>query len=70
VIGLFEVLAHWSEIQAALKTLRAVLTTRRPDLLVLIDYPEFNLKLAETAKALGIPVLFYISPQVWAWRPE
>jgi lipid-A-disaccharide synthase len=70
VVGLFEVLAHWSEIQAALKTLRATLATRRPDLLVLIDYPEFNLKLAETAKALGIPVLFYVSPQVWAWRPK
>ncbi len=70
VVGLFEVLAHWSEIQAALKVLRATLVARRPDLLVLIDYPEFNLKLAETAKALGIPVLFYVSPQVWAWRPK
>jgi lipid-A-disaccharide synthase len=70
VVGLFEVLAHWSEIQAALKTLRAALATYRPALLVLIDYPEFNLKLAETAKTLGIPVLFYVSPQVWAWRPK
>jgi lipid-A-disaccharide synthase len=69
VVGLFEVLAHWSEIQSALKTLRAALAARRPDLLVLIDYPEFNLKLAQTAKTLGIPVLFYVSPQVWAWRP-
>lgn len=70
VVGLFEVLAHWSDIQQALKSLRAALATRRPHLLVLIDYPEFNLKLAETAKALGIPVLFYVSPQVWAWRPK
>lgn len=70
VVGLFEVLAHWSEIQEALKGLRAALAARRPRLLVLIDYPEFNLKLAETAKALGIPVLFYVSPQVWAWRPK
>jgi lipid-A-disaccharide synthase len=70
VVGLFEVLAHWSEIQAALKTLRATLAARRPDLVVLIDYPEFNLKLAKTAKTLGIPVLFYVSPQVWAWRPK
>lgn len=70
VVGLFEVLAHWSEIQEALKSLRAALAARRPHLLVLIDYPEFNLKLAETAKALGIPVLFYVSPQVWAWRPK
>jgi lipid-A-disaccharide synthase len=69
VVGLVEVLRHWNEIQAALNTLRLALAQNRPDLLVLIDYPEFNLKLAETAKALGIRVLFYISPQVWAWRP-
>ncbi|HEY3487299.1 MAG TPA: lipid-A-disaccharide synthase [Gammaproteobacteria bacterium] len=70
VVGLFEVLAHWSEIQSALKTMRNALAARRPDLLVLIDYPEFNLKLAAAAKSLGIPVLFYVSPQVWAWRPK
>ncbi|MBA3582351.1 MAG: lipid-A-disaccharide synthase [Gammaproteobacteria bacterium] len=68
VVGIVEVLAHWSEIQAALKTLRSALANRKPDLLILIDYPEFNLKLAEAAKALGIKVLFYISPQIWAWR--
>lgn len=70
VVGLVEVLAHWSEIQDALRLLRGALAERRPDLLLLIDYPEFNLKLAETAKSLGIPVLFYVSPQVWAWRPK
>jgi lipid-A-disaccharide synthase len=42
----------------------------RPQLLVLVDYPEFNLKMAQHAKSLGIPVLFYISPQIWAWRPK
>jgi lipid-A-disaccharide synthase len=42
----------------------------RPDLLVLVDYPEFNLKMAGRARQLGIKVLFYISPQVWAWRPK
>lgn len=68
VVGLFEVLAHWSEIQAALKTLQKSLIDNPPDLLLLIDYPEFNLKLAATAKSHGIKVLFYISPQVWAWR--
>ncbi|OQX22914.1 MAG: lipid-A-disaccharide synthase, partial [Desulfobacteraceae bacterium IS3] len=40
----------------------------RPDLLILIDFPEFNLHIAATAKQLGIPVLYYISPQIWAWR--
>src|SRR5688500_7115373 len=46
VVGLFEVLTHWNEIQAALRILRTALAERRPQLLVLIDYPEFNLKLA------------------------
>ncbi len=68
VMGLIEVLAHWGEIQAALKTLKAYLHSNPPDLLVLIDYQEFNLKLAKEAKQLGIKVLFYVSPQVWAWR--
>jgi len=44
------------------------LKTHRPDLLVLVDYPGFNLKMAKEAKKLGIPVAYYISPKVWAWR--
>ncbi|HEX7025721.1 MAG TPA: lipid-A-disaccharide synthase [Gammaproteobacteria bacterium] len=68
VVGLFEVLAHWNEIQAALKTLQNSIINNPPDLLLLIDYPEFNLKLAATAKSCGVKVLFYVSPQVWAWR--
>lgn len=68
VVGLFEVLAHWNEIQAALKTLQNIIANDPPDLLLLIDYPEFNLKLAAAAKARGVRVLFYVSPQVWAWR--
>ena len=40
----------------------------RPDLVILIDYPEFNLQLARKAKKLGIRVLYYISPQIWAWK--
>ncbi len=69
VVGLIEVLAHWNDIQAALNCLKKYLVDSPPDLLVLIDYPEFNLKLAASAKKLGIKVLFYVSPQVWAWRP-
>ncbi len=69
VVGLVEVLRHYPRIRRALKTLERRLTTHRPDLLVLVDYVEFNLRLARRAKALGIPVLFYVSPQVWAWRP-
>ena len=68
IIGIVEVLIHYRRIMRELEKLRARLRADRPDLLVLVDYPEFNLKLAETAKSLGIPVLFYVSPQVWAWR--
>jgi lipid-A-disaccharide synthase len=44
------------------------LKSQKPDLLILVDYPGFNLKLAKEAKKLGIKVLYYISPKVWAWR--
>ena len=68
VVGLVEVLRHYREIRGALNTLKAQVRARRPALLVLIDYPEFNLRLARFAHRHGIPVLFYISPQIWAWR--
>ncbi len=70
VVGLFEVLAHWNTISGALKKMQLLLRTEPPDLLVLTDYPDFNLRLAKTAKECGIKVLFYISPQVWAWRQK
>lgn len=70
VVGLIEVLKHWGEIKRAMAIVRDQLDTLKPDLLVLVDYPEFNLKMAAHARSLGIPVLFYISPQVWAWRPK
>lgn len=69
VVGLVEVLARYSEIRGALRQMQDHLKAHQPDLLVLVDYVEFNLRLARTAKNLGIKVLFYISPQVWAWRP-
>ncbi|MBF0471182.1 MAG: lipid-A-disaccharide synthase [Gammaproteobacteria bacterium] len=68
VVGLFEVLAHFRTLYAALEQMRQLLRQRRPQLLLLVDYPDFNLRLAKSAKALGIPVLYYISPQIWAWR--
>lgn len=70
VMGLFEVLTHWRDIKKAMQLVKKQLETTRPDLLVLIDYPEFNLKIAKHAKSLGIKVLFYISPKVWASRPK
>lgn len=69
VIGVVEVLKHYSEIRRALKLIQQLVSTERPDLLVCVDYKEFNLKLARFAKQCGVKVLFYVSPQVWAWRP-
>ena len=68
VVGLIEVLAHIPDIVTALKMLKKRMRDDRPDLLILIDFPDFNLMLAKRAKQLGIPVFYYISPQVWAWR--
>ncbi len=68
VVGLAEVLTHFRDILAARAELVRALECRRPALLVLIDFPEFNLWLAARAKRLGIPVFYYISPQIWAWR--
>ncbi|MCK5190979.1 MAG: lipid-A-disaccharide synthase [Methylococcales bacterium] len=69
VIGLIEVLKHYGEIRRALKLMQNLVASEKPDLLVCVDYKEFNLKLARFAKQQGIKVLFYVSPQVWAWRP-
>ncbi len=68
VVGLVEVLAHFDVIFHAYITLKKIIRTDPPDLLILIDYPDFNLRLAKLAKAAGVKVLYYISPQVWAWR--
>ncbi|MGZ5011954.1 MAG: lipid-A-disaccharide synthase [Methylobacter sp.] len=69
VIGVVEVIKHYAEIRRALKLMQQLVATERPDLLVCVDYKEFNFKLARYAKQQGIKVLFYVSPQVWAWRP-
>lgn len=69
VIGLVEILKHYGEIRRALKLMKQIVANEKPDLLVCVDYKEFNLKLAQFAKRLGVKVLFYVSPQVWAWRP-
>lgn len=69
VMGIVEVLGHFPTIWRTFQRLKAILQgADRPDLLILIDFPDFNLRLAAVAKALGIPVLYYVSPQVWAWR--
>ncbi len=69
VIGVIEVIKRYAEIRRALHAMQKLLLEQRPDLLICIDYKEFNFKLATFAKKNGIKVLFYVSPQIWAWRP-
>ena len=69
VIGLAEIARHYGEIRGALKLMQKTACGRKPDLLICVDYKEFNFRLAKAAKACGVKVLFYVSPQVWAWRP-
>lgn len=70
VMGFFPVIAALGRIKNALTQMRELLRNWKPDALVLVDYPDFNLRLAKTAKQLGIPVLYFIPPKMWAWRPS
>jgi lipid-A-disaccharide synthase len=67
VMGFVEVLRHVPKHWALLRALRRRIRSGNTALLVLIDYPGFNMKLAAEAKSAGVPVLYYITPQVWAW---
>jgi len=66
--GIVEVISAYSKLKAAFKKAVDAIKKFRPDVLVLIDYPDFNIRVAEVAKSLGIKILYYVSPQVWAWR--
>lgn len=68
VTGFIEVIKHLSYFRQVMSELVAACTERPPDAAILIDYPGFNLRLGVKLKALGIPVYYYISPQVWAWK--
>mmetsp|Transcript_21518 Transcript_21518/g.9979 ORF Transcript_21518/g.9979 Transcript_21518/m.9979 type:complete len:372 (+) Transcript_21518:10154-11269(+) len=68
VVGITEVLSKASGIIKGIINAKRLLKDMKPAILVLIDFPEFNLIIAKKAKKLGIPVLYYISPQMWAWR--
>lgn len=68
VHGITEVVRHLPRLYGKLWRLRDALEEERPDAVLLIDYPGFNLKLARYARAAGVPVIFFNSPQVWAWR--
>jgi lipid-A-disaccharide synthase len=68
VVGITEVLGRIVNLFRAYRALKTRIQRKEFDLLILIDFPDFNLRLARVAKRVGIPVLYYISPQVWAWR--
>jgi len=68
VVGITEVLSKIPDIWKGMGVIKKLLQSLKPDLLILIDFPDFNLHIAAGAKKLGIPVLYYISPQIWAWR--
>jgi len=68
VVGLVEIISHFPKIRHAFTILKKIIRTEPPDLLILIDYPGFNIRLAKIAKSAKVKVLYYISPQVWAWR--
>ena len=68
VVGFTEVFVKASAILRGISCAKDMLRRLRPDLLILIDFPEFNLHIAGAAKRYAIPVLYYISPQIWAWR--
>lgn len=68
VVGFAEVFKKFKDIKRAFNTLKARLDSEKVDCVLLVDYPDFNLRFAAEAKKRGIPVVYYISPQVWAWR--
>lgn len=68
IIGLTEVITKFPQIRRLFNDTVGYLREHRPDVLVLIDYPGFNLRLAEQAHRLGIKVVYYVIPQVWAWH--
>ncbi len=68
VMGVVEVIKNLRRILKLLDDLTEIIRTEKPDLLVLIDYPDFNWRLAKRAKKLGVKILSYIPPSAWAWR--
>ena len=67
-MGITEVVRHMPKIYAEFRRLKASLRRERPDVAVLIDFPDVNLRLAEALHALNIPVIYFVSPQLWAWK--
>ena len=70
IMGFTEVVRHFRSIRRLFLDTAAHIAATRPDAVVLIDYPGFNIRLARRVKQMGIPVVYYISPQVWAWKKK
>lgn len=70
VVGAAEIIAHYSQLKGIFNRLVEEAKKRKPQVVILMDYPEFNLMLAKKLHAMGIKCFYYISPQVWAWRKE
>ena len=68
VVGFVEVIKHLPTIRRVMAGLESALRDEHPDVLVPIDFPDFNLRLASRAASFGVPIVYYVSPQVWAWR--
>ena len=68
IVGLFNVLRQLPMFRRAFNELIERIAQERPDAVLLVDYPDFNLRVARRCKELGLPVVYYISPQLWAWR--
>lgn len=68
IVGLFNVLRHLPMFRRVFNELIEKIAAERPDVVFLVDYPDFNLRVAKRCKELGLRVVYYISPQLWAWR--
>ena len=68
IVGLFNVIRHLPRFRRVFGDLIEMIRRERPDAVLLVDYPEFNLRVARRCRELGVPVVYYISPQLWAWR--
>ena len=68
MVGITEVVRHISRLHRLFGRVVDEIDRRRPDVAVLVDYPDFNLRLARKLKARGVPVVYYVSPQIWAWK--
>ncbi len=69
VVGPFEAIGHIAALYRVFRRLARIVEDNPPSAAVLIDFPDFNMRLAGRLKALGVPVVYYIGPQIWAWRP-